>query len=131
MATVFTRWAPWDTCFVSMLPRGKVIWQKNLPTDFGTRVAAWGTAGAPLVDGDQLIVLAGGKPNAMVVSLDKKTGAERWRALEGKEPGYCAPVIHEFGGKRQLIIWHPEAVVGLDPTTGKVLWQDPVEVSMG
>ena len=104
-----------------MRPSGDIIWQKNLPTDFGTRLAAWGMAGAPLVDGDQLIVLAGGKPGALVVSLDKNTGEERWRALDGKEPGYCPPVILEFGGKRQLIVWHPEAVVGLDPTNGKVL----------
>jgi outer membrane protein assembly factor BamB len=110
---------------------GKVIWQKHLATDFGTQLPAWGTAGAPLVDGDQLIVLAGGKPNALIVSLDKKTGAERWRALDGKEPGYCAPAILEFGGRRQLIVWHPEAVVGLDPANGKVLWQVPFAVQAG
>ena len=70
---------------------GQIVWQKNLPADFGTKIPAWGMAGAPLVDGDQLIVLAGGTPGAMVVSLDKQTGKERWRALDGPEPGYCAP----------------------------------------
>jgi outer membrane protein assembly factor BamB len=109
----------------------RIIWQKHLPTDFGTDIPAWGMAAAPLVDGDQLIVLAGGKPGAMVVSLDKKTGAERWRALDGKEPGYCPPVILEFGGRRQLIIWHPEAVVGLDPANGSVLWQVPFAAQSG
>ena len=110
---------------------GKIIWQKNLPTDFGTKVPAWGMAGAPLVDGDQLIVLAGGTPGAMVISLDKQTGKELWRALDGPEPGYCAPVILEFGGQRQLIIWHPQAVVGLNPATGKTLWQVPFAVQSG
>ena len=110
---------------------GDVIWQKYLPTDFGTDVPVWGMAGAPLVDGDQLIVLAGGKPNALVVSVDKRTGEERWRALEGKEPGYCAPVILEIGGKRQLIIWYPAAVVGLDPAGGDVLWEQPFAVQAG
>ncbi len=110
---------------------GKILWQKHLPTDFDTQLPSWGTAGAPLVDGEQLIVLAGGKPGALVVSLDKKSGAERWRALDGKEPGYCAPVMMEFGGRRQLIIWHPEAVVGLDPTDGTVLWKEPFAVQSG
>ena len=36
----------------------------------------------------------------------------------GQEPGYCAGDL-EFGGRRQLIIWHPAAVVGLDPAMGK------------
>src|SRR3954447_5413082 len=110
---------------------GRIVWQKYLPADFGTKLPAWGTAGAPLVDGDQLIVLAGGANGAMVVSLDKKTGDERWRALNGPEPGYCPPVILEFGGRRQLIVWHPQAVVGLDPANGKVLWQQPFEVQAG
>jgi outer membrane protein assembly factor BamB len=110
---------------------GEVVWQKYLPDDFGTEVPTWGMAGAPLVDGDQLIILAGGKPDALVLSLDKYTGAERWRALNGDEPGYCPPVILEIGGKRQLIIWHPAAVVGLDPTDGKVLWEQPFDVPAG
>jgi outer membrane protein assembly factor BamB len=110
---------------------GDIIWQKYLPTDFGTELPAWGMAGAPFVDGDQLIVLAGGKPNALVISLDKNTGNAKWRALDGKEPGYCAPVILEFGGHRQLIIWHPAAIVGLDPKTGHLLWSHPFQVQAG
>ncbi len=110
---------------------GHVVWQKNLPADCGTKIPEWGMAGAPLVDGDQLIVLAGGKQDGLVISFDKETGAERWRALDGPEPGYCPPVILEFGGRRQLIVWHPRAVVGLDPVNGKVLWQVPFAVQAG
>jgi outer membrane protein assembly factor BamB len=110
---------------------GNVVWQKHLPTDLGTVLPSWGTAAAPLVDGEQLIVLAGGKPGAMVVSLDKRTGEERWRALDGPEPGYCPPVIFDIAGRRQLIVWHPQAVVGLDPSTGKVLWDVPFAVESG
>jgi outer membrane protein assembly factor BamB len=110
---------------------GNVVWQKHLPTDFGAELPTWGMAGAPLVDGDQLIVLAGGKPGALVVSLDKRTGEEKWRALEGKEPGYCAPIILEIGGRRQLIVWHPAAVAGLDPADGTVLWEQPFDVQAG
>jgi outer membrane protein assembly factor BamB len=32
-------------------------------------------------------------------------------------------VIYTFGGKRHLVVWHPEAVAGLDPATGKELWR--------
>jgi outer membrane protein assembly factor BamB len=110
---------------------GEVIWKKHLPTDFGTKLPTWGMAGGPLVDGDQVIILAGGKPNALVVSLDKHTGEERWRALEGEEPGYCSPVILEIGGQRQLIVWHPAAVAALNPANGTVLWEQPFDVQAG
>jgi outer membrane protein assembly factor BamB len=110
---------------------GDIVWQKHLPTDFGTEIPVWGMAAAPLVDGERLIVLAGGKPNRMVVSLNKNTGEEIWSALDGKEPGYCPPVILEFGGQRQLIIWHPAAVVGLDPSNGEFFWRVPFAVEAG
>ena len=34
-------------------------------------------------------------------------------------------MIYEIGGKRQLILWHPQAVNSLDPETGKVYWSIP------
>lgn len=31
-------------------------------------------------------------------------------------------MIFEFGGQRQLIVWHPSAVSAFDPETGRALW---------
>jgi len=104
---------------------GDVVWQKHLPTDFGTELPTWGMAAGPLVDGDQLIVLAGGAKDALVVSLDKRTGQEIWRALDDPKVGYAPLVIYEFAGEQQLIIWHQSAVSALDPASGKVLWEHP------
>ncbi len=110
---------------------GDVLWQKNFPRDFGTKLAIWGHAAAPLVDGDQLITLVGGSNEALVVSFDKKTGKELWRSLEDEAVGYVPPVIFTFGGVRQLIIWHPTAVSSIDPTNGKLIWEIPFEIRVG
>jgi hypothetical protein len=40
-------------------------------------------------------------------------------------------VIYEFGGRRQLIVWHPSAVSALDPDTGSVLWEFPWSIKAG
>jgi outer membrane protein assembly factor BamB len=92
-------------------------------------VPLWGFAAHPLLDGDKLICLVGGE-GSVVVAFHKDTGKELWRALSvsDSEIGYCPPVIFEAGGKRQLIIWHPEAVNGLDPETGQVYWTQPFQV---
>ena len=100
---------------------GKPVWSKNFEKDFATTLPTWGMVAAPLVDGDQLIVLVGGK-DALVVSFDKKTGKELWRALDDPEIGYAPPVIFEFGGVRQLIVWSPKGVASLDPASGKPIW---------
>jgi outer membrane protein assembly factor BamB len=102
--------------------KGKVVWSHNLMKDYKARVPVWGFSAHPLLDGDQLICLVGTNPT--VVSFDKDTGKEKWRALslENAEISYVPPMIYTFDGKRQLIIWHPESVNGLDPATGKTLW---------
>jgi outer membrane protein assembly factor BamB len=85
-----------------------------------------------LIDGNKLICLVGGK-NSVVVAFNKDTGAEIWKALalERGDPGYCPPMIYTVGGRRQLIIWHPESVNGLDPETGKTLWTHPWAIKAG
>ncbi|UCD28856.1 MAG: PQQ-binding-like beta-propeller repeat protein [Planctomycetota bacterium] len=110
---------------------GRLIWQKNYVKDFSTDLPTWGIASAPLVDGDRLIALVGGKNNAGVVAFDRHTGKVIWRALSISDIGYAPPIIYTAGGVRQLIIWHPEAVVSLNPNTGAVYWQVPFHTSMG
>lgn len=108
---------------------GSVKWSRDFKKDFGIKTPMWGFAGHPLVDGNKLICLAGGN-GSVAVAFNKSTGEELWRALSAKEPGYAPPMIYEFAGKRQLIIWHPEAVSGLNPDTGKVFWTHPFEQSV-
>jgi outer membrane protein assembly factor BamB len=104
---------------------GKVIWSRDFKKDFDIKTPMWGFAGHPLVDGKKLICLAGGT-GSVVVAFDKDTGRELWRALTAKEPGYAPPMIYDYNGKRQLIIWHPEAVNALDPESGKTFWTFPI-----
>lgn len=105
---------------------GAVLWSRDFKKDFNTRTAIWGHAGHPLVDGDKLFCLVGGK-GSVAVAFDKETGRERWRALSASEPGYSPPTMIEVGGRKQLVIWHPESVNGLNPETGTVYWSVPLE----
>jgi outer membrane protein assembly factor BamB len=106
--------------------RGAVIWRKDLEKEFKVETPLWGFCGHPLIDGDRLICLVGG-PGSVVVAFDKHTGQEIWRALSAPEPGYCPPTMIEAGGTRQLLIWHPESINSLDPTTGELYWSHPLE----
>lgn len=109
---------------------GKVLWAREFTKDFECKTPTWGFAGHPLLDGQKLICLVGGA-GSVAVAFDKDTGKELWRALSAREPGYAPPMIYEFGGRRQLILWHPEAVNGLDPETGRVLWTHRAPVRTG
>jgi outer membrane protein assembly factor BamB len=100
---------------------GERVWARDFKKDFNVKTPMWGFAGHPLVDGKKVICLAGGQ-GSVAVAFDKETGKELWRALSAKEPGYAPPMIYDFAGKRELIVWHPESVNALDPENGKVIW---------
>lgn len=120
------------TLFCLNAKSGKPIWKKAYVEDYGTSVPVWGITSAPFVDGDRLICIVGGQPDAKVMAFDKLTGEEIWRALSSDgEMGYAQPIIFEAGGVRQLIIWHPGALSSLDPEDGRVYWEQPFDVRSG
>ena len=91
---------------------GRILWQKDYVKDFNASVPTWGMTGAPLVDGDRLICLVGGEPDAKVDRAQQASPAQKiWRSLSSdSEPGYNQPIIIEAGGARQLIIFHADGV---------------------
>jgi outer membrane protein assembly factor BamB len=103
---------------------GALVWSKSFPKEYGLKSPMWGWSASPLLDGDRLICLVGGD-GTTGVAFHKDTGKELWRALSASEPGYCPPTMIEAAGKRQVIIWHPEAINALNPETGEVYWSLP------
>ncbi len=101
---------------------GQVIWKKDLGKDYEMQVPDFGTDASPLIEGDLLILLIGGKAGAGVVALDRNTGQEAWRALDERRP-YSSPIVITAGGSKQLIVWTEQAVTSLNPATGKTWWR--------
>lgn len=109
---------------------GELEWKHDFKEEYQLKIPTWGVSANPLIEGKQLFCLVGGE-GSVVVAFDKDSGKELWRALSAKEPGYAPPVMCRFGGRRQLIVWHAEAVNGLDPETGKSLWSVPWKMNYG
>lgn len=108
---------------------GKVIWERHFLKDFALEEPpTWGYAAHPLLDGDRLICTVGGT-NSAVVAFNKDTGKEVWRALTMKEIGYAPPVLATLAGRKQIVIWMPDALAGLEPKSGEVLWTQKYPVT--
>lgn len=108
---------------------GREVWHRKLPADFGGRMhSGWGFSESPLVDGERLVCTPGG-PDAAIVALDKKTGAEIWRAkvpdlgMAGSDgAAYSSIVVGNGGGVRQYVQLMGRGVVGVEADSGKFLW---------
>lgn len=101
---------------------GKIVWKRDLDTDYDIEMPIWGIAASPLIYGNLVIQQVAGSNGACMVAFDKKSGEERWKALDEKA-GYSSPIIIEQAGQDVLVCWTGESLSGLDPATGKVHWR--------
>jgi len=107
---------------------GKEVWRKSFPKDFAGKMhSGWGFSESPLVDRDRVICTPGG-PDAGIVALNKKTGAEIWRCAipkigdkGGDGAAYSSIVISNGGGVRQYVQLMGRGVVGVSDD-GRFLW---------
>jgi outer membrane protein assembly factor BamB len=102
---------------------GTLVWGKDLQKEYKIRMPNWGIAASPVVEGDLLIAQIGGT-DACVVAFEKKTGDERWRALPD-DASYSAPIVIDQAGRRVVVCWTGNRMVGLAPNDGSVLWEFP------
>ena len=103
---------------------GKVAWRHDLAKEFGARVPTWGMASSPLVEGDLLLVAAGGRGGHSAMAFDKHSGKVIWSALDDK-PGYASPIALTAAGVRQAIFFTGSSVAGVAAADGRVLWEIP------
>jgi outer membrane protein assembly factor BamB len=55
-------------------------------------------------------------------AFDVETGSEKW-VYNGDGPAYSSPVLATLAGVPQLVTYTQNDVIGVSPTTGKLLWK--------
>src|SRR5262249_13119596 len=100
---------------------GKAVWTIDLMDRYRGHVIHWGISESPLIDGDHVIVMAGG-PGASIVALDKKNGNLVWKS-QSDQAGYSSAIVFDWGGLRQIVTLTSEAAVGLAAQNGELLWR--------
>ena len=128
----------------------KPVWNKNVWTDFGGKPGGrsgrrsrgpgsfpiWAITQCPLVYGD-LLIIASQAPDAGAVAYDKLTGELKWKTPNLGNESYASPSVVKIDGKDHVVMvisstnpignrGLPQTlgkVVGIEPLTGKILWQ--------
>ncbi|MBL8851970.1 MAG: PQQ-binding-like beta-propeller repeat protein [Planctomycetaceae bacterium] len=122
------------------LETGDVVWQRDLLTEMTIPDGFFGVGATPILEGDRLIVAAGGQPNAGVIAVDAATGKTLWESVgqatwdgaktdsrlrpiyewTGDEMvvSYSSPIAATIHGKRHILVLMRHGLVSLDPQTG-------------
>lgn len=100
--------------------KGTVLWGRNIMNELAiTEANNWGFGGSPVVDGDLLLLNAGGAGAA----FEKSTGKVVWKST-GKA-GYSTPLPFGTGARRSILLFAGRSLVAVEPQTGRSLWTFP------
>ena len=103
------------------LADGKQLWALNVLKETGGSNKTWGMASNPLIDEGRIYVQGGDGGNT-AIAVNLADGKVLWKS-QAKGGGYAPPVLVTVNGKKQLVCFAHENLVGMEPQTGKTLWQ--------
>lgn len=104
---------------------GTERWQVDTLKKFKTENLKFGAAGSPLVLGDKVFVMVGGK-GSTVAAFKKDDGSTAWKALDGGA-SYASPIATSQDGKQEVVFFTGAGLAALSPADGKVYWQFPLK----
>lgn len=118
---------------------GEVKWSRKMD-EFGGKVPFWGYSESPLVEGELVCCTPGGDQGA-IIALNKTSGELVWQTKDLTPAAHYSSLIAvDINGQRQLVQQLVDAIVGVEPKTGAVLWKQdwngataviPTPVSLG
>lgn len=104
---------------------GNVKWKKDVFKAFDGQNIRWGVTETVAVDGGLVYVTPGGKKNN-VVALNRNNGDLVWSSPgKGETSAYCTPLLISLAARKLLVTMTAENIIGLDASTGKMLWSHP------
>jgi outer membrane protein assembly factor BamB len=100
---------------------GKLAWQKDLG-DKRMR-NEFGEGSTPALYGNRLVVVWDHQGTSFIVTLDKRTGQEIWRAERKEIDTWATPLIVEHGGRAQVVTNGMNRLRSYDLETGQIVWE--------
>jgi len=122
------------------LDEGQVVWERDLLAEMTIPDGFFGVGATPILEGDRLIVAAGGQPNAGLIAVHADTGKTLWESTgqstwdgaktdsrlrpkyewTGDEMvvSYSSPIAVTINGRRHILALMRQGLVSVDPQTG-------------
>ena len=102
---------------------GTLAWKQTFKD--GIIKAGLGPGTSPIIYKDLIILQCDQEmgDGSFILALNRKTGAEAWRADRTNRRSWATPLIVNTGARDEMIASGAEVVISYDPATGKELWK--------
>lgn len=101
--------------------KGTLVWQKDLGDK--TMRNQFGEGTTPALHGNRLVVVWDHQGQSFIVTLDKRTGEEIWRAPRDEIDSWATPLVVEHAGRAQVVTSGMKRLRSYDLETGKIVWE--------
>lgn len=108
---------------------GKIVWHKNLQSEFGEDTLWWDLGTSPILTKGHLIVACVQSGPSYVAAFDKQSGELAWkvdRMLDAPEEAnqtYSTPVVFQHQGQEMIAVLGADHVTAHEALTGKEVWR--------
>jgi outer membrane protein assembly factor BamB len=100
--------------------KGNPVWQVD-PGDKRMR-NEFGEGTTPALHGNYLVLVWDHQGESVIVTFDKRTGRELWRAKRDEIDSWATPIVVELDGRAQVITSGMNRLRSYDLQTGAVVW---------
>jgi outer membrane protein assembly factor BamB len=101
---------------------GDILWKQDPHNDFEGKFQHWGIVESVLLSKNAALYVTGGD-NTTVVAYNKTTGELLWKSIStGGPKSYASSSLIEWGGKQIALVQSANDLIGIDVSTGDVLW---------
>lgn len=101
---------------------GERMWSHDLVAEMDAHKPIWGFSSSPLIVQGLVVLFAEGEGGQTLLAYDAQSGKLAWTADAGKA-GYSSPQRMSVDGMEQILFLGVSGLIGVDPPSGKVLWQ--------
>lgn len=102
---------------------GRLLWEHALAEEFQTAPPAYGYSCSPIRWGDLVITAVGGSGHG-IVAFRLEDGELAWAGGDFRV-AYSSPILIRSAGRQQLVYFGADQIVGVDPATGSLIWNQP------
>ncbi len=103
---------------------GKILWQRWINQDYRVPQNFFGVGTAPVIDGELILLNAGGPEGAGVLAVNKKNGKTVWHT-SNDGASYSTPVVRTLHDKRLGIFFTREGLLVIEVQSGKEHYRYP------
>jgi outer membrane protein assembly factor BamB len=102
---------------------GNLLWLRGLTFDYANASNSLGMSQSPLVVDGVLIVQSENDSESFAAGLDLQTGANLWKIDRPKAANWTSATVWQAKGKAPAVaLQSSKGILGVDPHTGKELW---------